>query len=417
MEVKYESMERTLKIEIRPNKSQKEIIHKTLGICRYLWNEFLFYNIGYYKEHGIFMKGNDFARYVNHELSIEKTWIKEASSKARKDIIDRADAVLWRHFRSKGTDHEVGYPRIKRKHDPVKSYFFIKDGIRLDKSDNSYLWIPVLRWVKLKERGYITEDLIPYITSGRVVRENNKYYVCLILQGVIPKKYILPKESSDGIGIDLGTSTLCTIYQGGKSTKIYNPIHSKNYREYERKIRRLNQVISHKEEVNMRRYGYEERKDIKKEDATKIYRTHNIKKLWKRVTKLKGIQTRIMRDYIKKLCNQLVRTKPEYITIEDLDVSRMLEDASETLAYNIQRSNFYYFRKFLEHKCKEYDIELRIANKWYASSKTCSHCGHKKKKLKLDERTYKCKKCGLEIDRDENAAINLYYTKDYTLAD
>lgn len=416
MEVIYESMERTLKIEIRPNKSQKEIIHKTLGICRYLWNEFLFMNVKHYKEHGVFMKGNDFAKYVNHILGVEKPWIKEVSSKARKDIIDRADAALWRHFRSKGTDHEVGYPRVKRKHDLVNSYFFIKDGIRLDKSDNSYLWIPVLRFVKLKERGYVTEDLIPYITSGRVIREGNRYHITLILQGNLPKKYILPKDSSLGIGIDLGTSTLCTIYQGGKSTKIYNPIHSRNYRECERKIRGLQQVISHKEEVNMRRYGYEERKDIKKGDATKIYRTHNIQKLWKRINKLKSKQIRIMHDYIKKLCNQLVRTNPEYITIEDLDVSRMLEDVSHQLAYNIQRSNFYYFRSFLEYKCKEYDIELRIANKWYASSKTCSHCGHKRKKLKLDERTYVCKKCGLEIDRDINAAINLYYTKDYTLA-
>lgn len=330
----------------------------------------------------------------------------------------RAHNALKAHFISKKNGGNIGYPKKKRRHDPVNSYFFEKSGIRLDNSDSSFLWIPILKWIKLKEVGYITEDLIPYVTSGRIVREKDKYYVCLILQGDLPKKYILPKEKSPGRGIDLGTKSLCTIYPYKDDPFIPNPIYRKNYRNCERKIRRLQQVISHKEEVNMRKYGYEERKDIKKkEDVTKIYHTHNIRKLRKRINALKSKQIRIMHDYIKKLCNQLVRTNPEYITIEDLDIEAMLQDASPQLAYNIQNSRFYYFREFLSWKCHEYDIELRIANQWYASSKTCSRCGHKRKKLKLEERVYKCKKCGLEIDRDINAAINLYYTKDYTLAE
>ena len=409
-------MEKTLKIEIRPTRSQKEIIHKTLGVCRYLWNEFLFRNAEHWNENKEFFDGNTFSKYVNNVLGMEKPWIKEVSSKARKDVIDRVDAALWRHFKSKGTNHEIGYPRIKRKNDPVNSYYFIKDGVRLDESDNSYLWIPILRWVKLKERDYITEDLIPYVTSGRIVREKDKYYVMLILQGDIPRKHLLPKEKSNGIGIDLGTRSLCTIYPYDKTPFIQNPIYSDNYRECERKIRRLQQVISHKEEVNMRKYGYDNKENIKKEDATNIYRTHNILKLRKRISKLKGIQTRIMHDYIKRLCSYLVRTNPEYITIEDLDIEGMLQDASHQLACHIQNSRFYYFRTFLQWKCREYGIELRIADHWYASSKTCSRCGHKRKKLRLDERTYYCKKCGLKIDRDLNAAINLYNTKDYTLA-
>lgn len=409
-------MQKTIKIEIRPTKAQKEIIHKTLGVCRYLYNAFLFYNAEYYNEHKKFIHGYEFSKYVNNVLSIELSWIKDVSTKARADAIMNAHKALWRYINSKNKGGNVGYPRIKRKNDPVNSYYFIKDGVRLDPADNSYLWIPILKWVKVKERGYLTENLIHYINSGRIVKEKDKYYVCLILQGDLPKKYILSEDKFDGMGIDLGTSTLCTIYQDDKCTKIYNPIYSRNYRDCERKIVRLQQAISHKEEVNMRKYGYEERKDIMKGDATKIYRTHNIQKLRKRISKLKGMQTRIMQDYIKKLCNQLVRTNPEYITIEDLDVSDMLENASHQLAYHIQNSRFYYLRTFLTHKCREYDIELRVANRYYASSKTCSACGHKRKKLKLDERIYVCKKCGLKIDRDDNAAINLYNTKDYTLA-
>ena len=408
-------LEKTIKIEFRPNKKQRMIIHKTLGVCRFLWNEFLFRNAEYWNENKKFFSGYEFDKYVNNVLSIEKPWIKEVSNKARKDTIMKAHKALWRHFESKGSSHEVGFPKIKRKHDQVNSYFFIKDGIRLDPDNSSYLWIPILRFIKLKEKNYLTSTMILYVTSGRIVKEKEKYYVCLILQGYPYVNFPISNEKSDGIGIDLGTSTLCTIYQNGKSTKIYNPIYGRKYKESERKIRRLQQVISHKEEINMKKYGYEERKSVKRGDATKIYHTHNIQRLRKRINKLKSKQSNIIYDYLKKTCANLARTNPEFITIEDLDVSRMLEHSSHALSDHIQKSNFYYFRMFLIHKCKEYGLELRLANRWYASSKTCSKCGHKKKKLKLDERTYICKKCGLEIDRDENAAINLYYTKDYIL--
>ena len=148
------------------------------------------------------------------------------------------------------------------------------------------------------------------------------------------------------------------------------------------------------------------------------YHTSNIRKLKKRISRLHEILHNIRIDFINKLVYRLVtRTKPHSITIEDLSVSNMLQDDSTSKLHELlQDSMMYYFRQCITNKCLEYNIELRIANRFYASSKICSCCGHKNKDLKLSDRTYICPSCGYEEDRDMNAAINLcnlkkkYYT-------
>ena len=148
------------------------------------------------------------------------------------------------------------------------------------------------------------------------------------------------------------------------------------------------------------------------------YKTSCIRKLKRKISKLYTKITNIRKDFIYKLVyNIVVRTKPRVITMEDLDISDMLQqDTSKTLHKYISMSGFYMFRTHIIHKCMEFNTKLRLANKYFASSKICSSCGNKKDNLSLSTRTYHCDKCGLEIDRDLNAAINLcnlkkkYYT-------
>jgi putative transposase len=110
----------------------------------------------------------------------------------------------------------------------------------------------------------------------------------------------------------------------------------------------------------------------------------------------------------------VVKTKPQHITIEDLNVKGMMKNRH--LSKAVAQQNFYQFRVKLESKCKVNNIELRIVSRWYPSSKTCSYCGFIKKDLKLSDRTYICDECGFEIDRDKNASINLANAKEYTVA-
>ena len=121
----------------------------------------------------------------------------------------------------------------------------------------------------------------------------------------------------------------------------------------------------------------------------------------------------IRTDYINKSINEIVKTKPSYITIEDLNVKGMMKNRH--LSKAIASQKFYEFRRKLEAKCKEYEIELRIVDRWYPSSKICHHCGSIKKNLKLSDRIYKCD-CGYIEDRDFNASLNLRDARTYKVA-
>jgi putative transposase len=146
------------------------------------------------------------------------------------------------------------------------------------------------------------------------------------------------------------------------------------------------------------------------------YNTSQIRRLKRKIRSLKEKQKNIRMNFIRELVNYITaRTKPTVITIENLDISEMIKhDGTKdtTLHKYISESGFYYFRLLLESKCKYYGIKLRYANKYFASSKTCSHCGKKKDNLTLNDRVFICDYCGFKINRDENAAFNLLNLKD-----
>ena len=409
-------MRRVRKIRLRLTKKQQMICRKRFGILRFLWNNILATSIKKHKETGHFMYCNEFAKDILPRLIEEYPWIKECPSKARKEILRDFDKALSRSFESE----DRGFPKFKKKKDPVNSFYFIKDGIRFV-NDLSHIWIPTFGVVKLCETGYITEHDIPHITSGRIVMENDIFYITFNLQAPMWNKENKNITFSDGMGIDVGVKDYATIYHNSKYIHIPH-VNKTNHNiiNCEKKIKHLQEIVSHKTNVNLRKYGYVniqayyKAKNKKKGEATKIFATSSILKLRKRINKLYSRLSRIRKDFIHKLCLSLVITKPRFITIEDLQVQKMLQYApTSTLADHIQKSMFYYFRSVLEAKSLEYNIEIRLANKFFASSKTCCICGNKNKDLTLNDRVYRCDKCGNEIDRDENAANNLYHLKKY----
>lgn len=136
----------------------------------------------------------------------------------------------------------------------------------------------------------------------------------------------------------------------------------------------------------------------------------------KQVTKVQKLHQRLVNirtDYINKVVNEIVKTKPSYVVIEDLAVSNLMKN--KHLSKSIASQKFFEFRTKLTSKCKQNKIELIIVDRFYPSSKTCSRCGKIKKDLKLKDRVYKCS-CGLLMDRDFNASINLKNAKKYKIA-
>lgn len=145
--------------------------------------------------------------------------------------------------------------------------------------------------------------------------------------------------------------------------------------------------------------------------------TDSAKNIEKQILKVQKLHQRLQnarQDYVNQIVSELVKTKPAYITIENLNVQGMMKNRH--LSKAIAQQNFYYFKTKLDLKCKINNIELRIVDRWYPSSKTCSSCGCIKSDLKLSDRVYICPDCGFEIDRDLNAAINLKNAREYTIA-
>lgn len=386
-------MLRTFKTEIKPTEEQKIKIHKTIGVARYIYNFYIAENQKVYEESKLFLSANEFSKYLNNDFipnNEEYLWIKEVSSKSTKESIRNAETAFKRFF--KGLS---GFPKFKKKNKSDVKMYFVKDHKGDCICERHKIKIPTLGWVRLKEKGYIPTTKDEYtITSGTVSYKAGKYYVTCLVDITEPQR----EELNDyGLGIDLGIGNFAIVSNG----KVYKNINkSSKVKKLEKKLKREQRKLSRK---------YENHKNQKKGEAT--YK--NIDKQELKVQKLYKRLADIRTDYINKTVSELVKTKPAYITIEDLNVSGMMKNRH--LSKAIASQKFYEFRVKLKLKCEVYGIELRIADRFYPSSKTCHKCGNIKKDLKLSDRTYICE-CGYQEDRDLNASLNLRDTTSYVLA-
>ena len=411
-------MKKVCKIRIYPNKTQESIINRTLGACRFIYNKYLEYNINYYKETGKFLKAYDFSKILTKLKKTEEFyWLNEISSKALKDSIMTCEKLYKRFFKNK----QPKSPRFRSKKQPFQSYYFVKDNIHFNTGKKNIIRIPILKNIRITERNYLPDE--KQVTSGRIIKEGDKYYISFIYDTNIKESTI----RTVGCGIDLGIEKFATIhYETGDTITIESFVNSDKFKEINEKIKYYQRLISHKTEINYGRLknNYldqhqdgkipEKSKNIMKGES---YNTSQIQRLKKKISKLYKKKVNIAKDVILKLIDILVtRTKPRYITIEDLCIKNMIEtEGFHELHRLITESRWFFFKERLSQKCKEYDIELRIADRFLASSKKCSSCGKKNKNLKLSDRMFICPHCGYKINRDLNASINLCNTKKYSL--
>lgn len=273
--------------------------------------------------------------------------------------------------------------------------------------------------MRITENSYLPDK--ESIISGRIIREYNKYYVMFIVKST--DEYI-PLTDTE-LGIDVGIKNYATIASKNDNWYAKHFKDYEKYKTYEERIIKLQQIISKKAEVNymkalnlwMNKHPNQELTKKQKNIMKGVsYNSSRIRGLRRKMNGLKRKQRNIRNDFINKLVYSLTaRTKPLRITIENLDISEMIQHdgtKKQLLHKYIQESSFYSFKQKLINKCNYYNITLRIANKYFASSKTCYNCGNKKKDLTLNDREYKCDCCGIEVDRDLNAAINLLYLDD-----
>ncbi len=387
-------LKRAYKIEINPTDDQKSKIHQTIGVSRFIYNFYIAHNKEIYEKEGKFVSGMDFSKWLNNEYipnNQDKKWIKEVSSKATKQAIMNGDKAFRDFFKG-----AKGFPRFKKKKNQDVKAYFPKNNKTDWTIERHRVKIPTLGWVRLKEFGYIQTNSI--VKSGTVSQKADRYYVSILVEETYIK---ISNPNNEGLGIDLGIKEFAICSNGNKFKNINK---TSTVKKIEKKLKREQRKLSRKyESLKIRN------KNIKEGRATR----QNIQKQVVKVQRLHQRLANIRTDYINKTVFSIVKQKPSYITIEDLAVSNMMKNKHLSKAISSQK--FFEFKTKLMSKCKQNNIELRIVDRFYPSSKTCSNCGKIKKDLKLSDRIYKCD-CGFTIDRDLNASINLKNAKEYKIA-
>ena len=379
-------MKKAYKTEIELTSIQAEKVNQTIGVCRYVYNLYLKRNQEMYEKEMKFISGMDFSIWLNNVYTKENDpWIKKVSSKAVKQAIMNGDKAFRNFFEGKAK-----YPRFKKKRNQDVKAYFPKNNKTDWTVERHRVKIPTLGWIKLKEFGYIPTNA--QVRSGTVSQKAGRYYVSVLCELPAKEKTV---NNHDGLGIDVGIKNFAVC----SNTDVYGNInHSPRIRKLEKRLKRQQRKLS-------RKYEY------KKKGGETCYK--NTQKQVKIIQKLHARLTHIRKEYVRDVVTRVVKAKPSFITIEDLNVKGMLKN--KHLADSVRRQNLYYFRICLEQKCKQNGIQLRKVSRFYPSSKLCSCCGDKKVRLSLSERIYKCDSCGTEMDRDFNASLNLKYAMNYTI--
>ena len=285
--------------------------------------------------------------------------------------------------------------------DKIQPNFNVRCDVSSDKKrpsriylkDSSKLQIPTIGDVRF---GTVRADFdLSCKKQVANISFDGKYWYLSYTEDIEPQVANLP-DYTDGVGVDLGIKTLATVSDG---TIVPNIKTFRRVRILNKRLKRLQRKVSRKYLINK---------------CNKHNKTKNIIKLERQIKLIHRSLRNIRINHIRKFVSELVKKQPEYIAIEDLNVKGMMKN--KHLAKDIANCSFYTIKEQLIRKAKGRLIAIRLVERFYPSSKTCSNCGHYKKDLKLHQRVYHCDNCKEKIDRDFNASLNIAKTDNYILA-
>lgn len=384
------------KTEIYPTKDQIKLIHQTCGNTRYIYNQFIAFNFERLKKKEAVVSGYDYSKMINHDPNTP-SWLKTVSSKALKQSIMNASNAFLAYL--KGIR---GKPNFKKKSNDESFYL-----IGTFKVERHRIFLPTLKWVRLKEYGYIPKD----ISSVTVSVKNGRYYISCLSKTERDERIV---TSGEGFGIDFGLKD--QFITRGLAIPSIN--RSNKIRQLEKKLRQKQRSLSRRYESNMANKVYyksgAKKGQLKSFDWKRpLHECKNLQKQQLIVNKLYERLSRIRTGYNQKALQSILKRKPSFIVIEDLNVKGLMKN--KHLSKAISQAQWYQSRVFLQQQCEKLGIELRLATRFYPSSKLCSNCGYKNVNLKLKDRSWECPDCHVVHDRDENAAINLGRCKTYAV--
>lgn len=364
------------KVRIYPTKEQEQKLWQSVGTVRFIYNYTLAKQEENYKNGGKFISDGIIRKELTQLKKSELIWLNEVSNNVTKQAVKDACNAYKRFF--KGLAKKPKF-KIRKKSKPS----FYNDTSKLKVKEKKVL-IEKVGWIKTNEQ--IPID-VKY-NNPRVTYDNKYWYISVGVE--VDKKQ---EELTDiSLGIDLGLKDLAVCSDG----KVFKNINkTKEVKNLEKRLKQKQRQISRKYEINK----------IKKGGSCQFIKTKNIEKLENTTKLMHRKLTNIRDNYIHQVTTSIVKTKPYRIVIEDLNVSGMIKN--KHLSDSVRKQCFNKFRQYITYKAELYGIGLVIADRFYPSSKTCSECGSIKKDLKLKDRVYRCPHCGVVIDRDYNASLNL----------
>lgn len=383
------------KVRLQPNKAQTEAFFRFAGTNRFAWNESLAFYESVYKDKGKCATLSDIMKHLQDlkHNNPDYAWlndIPEAITKqAMKDLL-KAYKKFYKDRKNNAFDvkHPDKYkPKFKKQGKCIESFYQRTDNIH--KIDSTHIKIT---GIKQPVKCSMLKDIeLPNNIQNPRITFDGKYWYLSYSYEVNTVDTV--ETERDALGIDLGIKDFAILSDGQHFANINKQPEIKRLHK---RLKRLQRQVSRKYEANA---------TIDKNGKKIFHKTNNIKKLEQQIRMVYRRIANIQKTYMYEVAKSVVRTKPQTIILEDLNVKGMLQNPK--LARSIQEENLSAFRRIITYKCERQGINLVIADRWYPSSKTCSCCGNIKHNLKLSDRIYRCDICGSVIDRDENAAINL----------
>ena len=366
------------KVRLYPTEIQEQKLRQSVGTARFIYNWTIARQEENYKNGGKFIPDNDLRKEITQLKKTDLQWLSEVSNNVAKQAVKDACDSYKRFF--KGLADK---PRFKSRKKSKPSFY--NDNCKLKVEDKSVL-IEKVGWINIKP--YSIPLGVKY-SNPRISFDGKYWYISVGVERELSKV----KLTDESIGIDVGVKDLA-ICSNGITFKNINK--TKEVKRLKRVLKRKQRKVSRKYDINKIKKGGENRCQFKK--------TNNIIKLEKEIRLLHRRLTNIRSNHIHQATNKIVKIKPSRVVMETLNIKGMMKNRH--LSKAIAEQCLYEFKRQIQYKCKKYGIEFVEADKWFPSSKTCSCCGAIKKDLKLKDRVYQCS-CGLKIDRDLNASINL----------
>ena len=388
-------MLRGIKIALNLTNEQEQQMWKSAGVARWSYNYAITRCKEQYSDH---LKDNTLPKtlsegQIRKELTVLKNtthpWLKDVGSNVIKQAVRDWDVACSRFFKGLGKA-----PKYKSKRFSKPSFYVNCDSLRR-----------VNGGFRGERLGFVkTTQPLPKIPKGthymnpRISFDGKYWYLSISYE--VPDVSVELTDSV--IGVDLGIKTLATLSTG---EVIENINKSHGVKQLEKQLRREQRHLARQLQANTKGYIKTAKGGRKPTYKRSLDLCSNIQNTKRKIKLLYRKLSSIRLNHVHQATSQIVKQLPKGIVIEDLNVRGMMKN--KHLAKHIQNSLFYEFRRQLEYKCSKYGIQLVVADRFYPSSKACSCCGFIKSDLKLNDRVYKCNSCGLEMDRDLNAAENL----------